>query len=133
MHEQFDPQRFELVDTDKVKIAGYRFGHNMQGELTVWIEKTDRGERFLSQIAVHGKGYPVRKEVYTSKCYILREKATERYWFLDLNGCGFWLHNETFSGAMTFAGKGAVKIQEWLANFVILRGNTPPAARIEAA
>jgi hypothetical protein len=56
----------------------------------------------------------VRKEIYTRKCYILREKTTGRYYFLDLNDCGFWLHNETLFGAETFSSHESVKIEKWL-------------------
>jgi hypothetical protein len=114
MNTQFDTGRYDLVKTDKVRIASHRFGHNEQGELDVWIESSDKGERFLSQIVVEGRAYAVRKEIYTTKCYILREKAKGLYWFLDMNDCGFWLHNESFFGAKTFHGDEALKIQKWL-------------------
>lgn len=114
MHKQFDIERCDLVKTDKVRIADHPFGHNERGELDVWIESSDKGERFLSQIIVEGETYGVRKEVYTTRCYILLEKATGLYWFLDLNDCGFWLHNESFFGAATFYGDEAIKIQNWL-------------------
>ena len=35
-------------------------------------------------------------------CYILREKATCRYWFLDLNDCGFRLHPDMESKPHNF-------------------------------
>jgi hypothetical protein len=117
MTNQFETERFDLVKADKVRIADHRFGHNRQGELDVWIETSDRGERFLSQLVVEGETFAVRKEVFTTKCYILREKATGRYWFLDMNDCGFWLHNKAFSGAATFSGEDSAKIQKWLTSF----------------
>ena len=114
MLKQFEINRFDLVKADKVRIANYQFGHNRQGERNVWIETGDKGERFLSQIIVQGETYAVRKEIYTTKCYILREKATGRYWFLDKNDHGFWLHGEQFSGAETFFGDQSTTIQNWL-------------------
>lgn len=114
MIKQFETERFDLVKDDKVRVANYRFGHNLEGERDVWIERSKKGERFLSQIILRGEALAVRKEIYTTKCYILREKATQRYWFLDMNDCGFWLHSESFSGAETFFGDESVRIQRWL-------------------
>ena len=116
MLKRFETERYDIVIADKVRVANFRFGRNRQGERDVWIEISDKGERFLSQIIVQGETYPVRKEIYTTKCYILREKSTGRYWFLDMNDCGFWLQNETLSGAETFSGDEAMKIQKWLAD-----------------
>lgn len=116
MLKQFETNRFDLVKADKVRIANYRFGHNRQGELDVWIETSDRGERFLSQVIIQGEPRAVRKEIYTTRCYILREKATGRYWFLDRNDCGFWLHEEHFFGAETYFGDESTIIQNWLAD-----------------
>lgn len=118
MLKQFETNRFDLVKADKVRIANYQFGHNRQGERDVWIETGDGGERFLSQIIVQGETYPVRKEIYTMKCYILREKLTGRYWFLDKNERGFWLHEEQFSGAATFFDEEPAIIQDWLSESV---------------
>jgi hypothetical protein len=112
--KHFETERFDLLADDGVNVADYRFGHNRQGQRKVWIESSDKGKRFLSQITSEGNTCAVRKEIYTEQCYILREKATGRYYFLDLNDCGFWLHNETFSGAETFFGDESVKVQNWL-------------------
>jgi hypothetical protein len=111
---QFEAERFDLLTGDRVRVADYRFGHNRQGQRDVWIESGDKGERFLSQITSEGETYTVRKEIYTKQCYILREKATGSYYFLDRNDCGFWLHGAGFSGAETFFGDESVKIQKWL-------------------
>ena len=110
-----ETERFDLVKGDSVCVPDYHFGHNRQGKRDVWIERSDKGERFLSQITFDGEALAVRKEIYTERCYILREKASGRYYFLDVNDCGFWLHSDTFSGAKTFSGDESVKIQEWLA------------------
>ena len=117
MQTQFDTERYDLVKTDKVRIANHRFGRNEKGELDVWIESSDKGERFLSQLLSQGGSYAVRHEIYTKKCYILREKATGRYRFLDMNDCGFWLHGDNFSGAETFFGNESAKIHTWLSGF----------------
>src|ERR1051325_1694278 len=114
MNTQFEIDRFELVHADKVHIANHQFGHNQQGELDVWIEGNDKGERFLSQLQIRGDLCAVRKEVYARKCYILRDKATGRYWFLDKNDCGFWLQNASFYGAKTFSGDESAKLSRWL-------------------
>ena len=111
---QFETERFDLLKDDRVRVADCRFGHNGRGSRDVWIESSDKGKRFLSQITFQGETYAVRKEIYTKQCYILREKSTGRYYFLDLNDCGFWLHSDTFSGAETFFGDESVKIQKWL-------------------
>lgn len=116
MLNQFETNRFDLVHADKVRIADYRFGHNRHAERDVWIETSDKRERFLSQIIVQGETFPVRQEVYTTKCYFLREKATGLYWFLDKNDCGFWLHGQDFSVAETFSGDASIAIQNWLAD-----------------
>jgi hypothetical protein len=110
----FETERFDLLAEDSVNIADYRVGDNRQCQRKVWIERSDKGKRFLSQITSEGNTCAVRKEIYTEQCYILREKATGRYYFLDLNDCGFWLHSENFSGAETFFGDESVKVQKWL-------------------
>ena len=114
MNEPFESARFDLIELDEVHIANHQFGHNQRGELHVRIESSDRGKRFASQIIVRGQPGPVRKEVYVTDCYILREKATGHYWFLDLNRAGFWLHNDSFFGAQNFTGDASAKIQAWL-------------------
>jgi hypothetical protein len=111
---QFDIESYDLVKAQKVRLANHRFGHNRQGELDVWIERHAAGERFLSQVIVQGESYPIRQWVYAMKCYILREKLTGSYWFLDRNACGFWLQTGAFFGAKTYFGKESVKIQSWL-------------------
>lgn len=114
MLKQFDTETYDLVKVGKVRVANHRFGHNKQGELDVWIECHSAGERFLSQVIVQGETYPIRQGVYSTKCYILREKATGCYWFLDRNDCGFWLQTSAFFGAKTFFGAESAKIQKWL-------------------
>jgi hypothetical protein len=117
MNKEFETERYDLVRSDKVHITDHQFGRNKQGELDVWIESSDKGERFLSQLMFEGGSYAVRNEIYTRKCYILIEKSTGRYRFLDMNDCGFWLHSDTFSGAETFFGDESVKIEKWLSSF----------------
>lgn len=56
MLKQFETERFDLVNADRVHIANHRFGHDRQGELDVWIESNDRGERFLSQLVLFRSG-----------------------------------------------------------------------------
>jgi hypothetical protein len=118
MMNHFETDRFDYLKADRVRVADHRFGHNKHGQRDVWIERSDLGERFLSQIIFEQETYAVRKEIYTRKCYILREKISGRYYFLDLNDCGFWLHSDTFSGAETFFGDESLRIQSWLAGNV---------------
>ena len=110
----FETERFDLLTVDSVNVTDYRFGHNTHGQRKVWIESSNKGKRFLSQITYEGNTCAVRKEIYTEQCYILREKTTGHYYFLDLNDCGFWLHSETFSGAETFFGDESLRVQAWL-------------------
>lgn len=114
MIKRFETERYTLLKDDRVRVADYRFGHTLEGECDVWIERAEKGERFISQIILQGEPLAVRKEVYTTKCYILREKATGRYRFLDINDCGYWLHSESFFGAETFFGDECVRIENWL-------------------
>jgi hypothetical protein len=116
MTKEFESENYDLVEADKVHITDHRFGHNKLGELDVWIESSDKGERFLSQLIYQGGSFAVRHEIFTKKCYILREKETGRYRFLDMNDSGYWLHSDTFSGAETFFGAEAEKVQKWLAS-----------------
>jgi hypothetical protein len=117
MQKQFDTGRYDLVDADAVRVLDYQFGRNKQGEREVWIERDDKGERFTSRLIVLGVPYPVRHEIYTGKCYILRERGTGRYWFLDRNDCGFWLQNDSLQGVITFTGDEPERIQEWIRDF----------------
>jgi hypothetical protein len=112
--KRFQTERFNLLSDERVRVSDYQFGHNSRGERDVWIERSEKGERFLSQISYEGDAYAVRKEIYTRRCYILREKPAGHFFFLDQNDCGFWLHNESFSGAETFFGDESVKITNWL-------------------
>jgi len=117
MLRRFETERFDLVNANSIRIADHRFGHNHHGELDVWIETSEKGERFSSQISVNGQSYPVRREIYTGKCYILREKRTNRYFFLDRNDSGFWLHSDAFFGAETFSADESTQIGKWLTGF----------------
>ena len=112
--KRFQTERFTLLTDERVRVSDYQFGHNNRGERDVWIERSEKGERFLSQISFEGDAYAVRKEIYTKRCYILRDKSAGHFFFLDQNDCGFWLHNESFSGAETFFGDESVKITKWL-------------------
>src|SRR5207237_334808 len=114
MSKQFETERFDLVKTDRVQIADYRFGNNERGKLDVWIESSDKGKTFLSQVLGAGNKYTKQTGVSTKECYILREKAIDNYSFLDMNDCGIWLFNDAFCGAETFHIDETKKIQEWL-------------------
>ena len=114
MSSQFEMERFDLVKTDRVHIPDFKFGDKAQGKLDVWIDSSNKGKRFLRQITFQGRTRRVLTGMYTRECYILREKATKRYYFLDMNDYGTWLFNETFFGAVTFYGDESKKIRNWL-------------------
>src|SRR5688572_24653749 len=109
--QPFEKDAYELITADKVHIPDHLSGHNQQGELDVWIDSGVEGTRFNSQLTVQGNSYPVRKGAYTMYCFILRDRRTGRYWFLDENSCGFWLQNESFFGARTYTGEESVNIR----------------------
>ena len=114
---KFATDRFDLVHEDRICVTDFRFGRNREAQRDVWIESSDKGKRFLSQITSEGETYNLRKGIYTKDCYFLREKSTGRFYFLDRNDCGFWLQGAEFSGAETFSGDESVKIQKWLTGF----------------
>ena len=112
---QFEKDAYDLVTAERVHIADHQLGRTRQGALDVWVESSEKGKRFLRQITVGGNLYAARNEPYTKACYILRDRRTGRYWFLDENVCGFWLQDESFFGARTFTGAESSKITGWLA------------------
>lgn len=115
MTSSFETARFNLVKADKVKIGDHRLNNNSLSELNVWIESDGKGKRFMWQITAEGDKYPLCTGVYTRKCYILCEKASNKYFFLDMNDYGIWLFNQHFFGSENFAITEASKIDKWLA------------------
>src|SRR5205085_2197220 len=114
MEANFETDRFDLVNADRVQIPDYRFGHNERGKLNVWIESDDKGKRFLHQVVVPDNKFVLHTGVYTKKCYILREKSSGAYFFLDINDYGIWLFNDGFCGSENFSVGESLKIQQWL-------------------
>ncbi len=114
MYEDFETNRFEPVKFDKVQIDNYKFGHNQTGKLDVWIDSSDKGKRFLRQITDNKTVSAIATGVYTKNCYILCEKTTKQFYFLDINDSGIWLFNSSFSGAENFEVSESTKIQKWL-------------------
>lgn len=114
MYKEFETQRFDIIKSDRVEIQDYHFGHNKSGKLDVWIDSSDKGKRFLSQITEDTGIGTISRGVYTKNCYILREKATGNFYFLDINDNGIWLFDHSFSGAENFDASESVKIQSWL-------------------
>jgi hypothetical protein len=55
----------------------------------------------------------MRTEICKKNCYILREKATSHYYFLDMNDCGIRLFNDTLFNAETFRIDESIKIEKW--------------------
>ena len=125
MSKQFETERFDLVQTDRVHIDDYSFGHSRRGELDVWIESSRLGKRFLRQVTVHGQVNAVNHGAYTTECYFLRERATGRIYFLDRDARGFYLQSDLFFGAEAFLGEEARKITTWLADPAQVHPYTP--------
>lgn len=116
MSRAFPTLRFELIDTDRVHIASYRFGRGWRGELDVWVEPGAAGNRFSRQITAGGETNAARHGVYAKACYFLRERATGRYYFLEEDGRGFFLYGDDFFGAQAFLGYEARTVAGWLAD-----------------
>lgn len=116
MYNKFETERFDPLKIDKVLIPDYKFGHNERGELNVWIESSDKGKRFLRQIKIDGKPQVLHTGVYTNNCYIIREKSSGNYFFLDINETGIWLFNQGFFGSENFNVDESTKIKTWLAS-----------------
>lgn len=115
MEKEFPIERFDVMKTDKVQIADFRYGHSEIGKLDVWIERTDKGTRFLRQVIVDKEDMGgIFPGVYTKHCYILREKETGHYHFLDMNDSGIWLFNASFSGSENFTISELSKIEKWI-------------------
>ena len=66
MSKHFATERFDLVQTDRVHIDDYAFGHSPRGELDVWIDSSRLVNRFLRQITVHGEPNAVNYGAYTT-------------------------------------------------------------------
>jgi hypothetical protein len=115
MRKEFDAEQFDLVDADSVHVPDHAFGHNKRGELDVWTTKGATGTAFVSQTTVNGVAGPLRQGVYGAACYFLREKTTKRFFFLERDTRGFYLHGEDFFGARTYFGVEAAKLDAWLA------------------
>jgi hypothetical protein len=123
MYKEFETKRFAIMKSDRVEIKDYRFGHNKTGKLDVWIDSSDKGKRFLRQITEGKDIGAISTGVYTKNCYILCEKTTGHFYFLDINDSGIWLFNHAFLGAENFEVSESVKIQEWLDNALNRRPN----------
>ena len=115
MEKEFDAQRFDLLDASSVHLPDHPFGHNRRGELDVWTTSGGTGAAFVRRMTVDGVAGPMRQGVFGTACYFLREKATERYFFLERDTRGFYLHSEDFFGARTYFGAEAAKVDAWLA------------------
>lgn len=115
MDKQFETERFELVNSDRVQVTNFPYGHSETGKLDVWIERNNKGTRFLRQIIVtQGNTGAIFPGIYTKQCHILREKMSGHYHFLDMNDNGIWLFNESFNGSENFTITETPKIQQWL-------------------
>ena len=126
MRKEFDEERFDLVDGDRVHIADLRFGHGRHGDLDVWTVRGESGVAFVRQITVGGTAGPTSQGVYALECVIMREKATGRFFFLERDDRGFTLQTHEFFGAEAFLGAEAAKVETWLA------GRTPALAAGDA-
>lgn len=115
MRKEFDALQFELMDVAVVHVPDHAFGHNQRGALDVWTTKGEGGTAFVRQTTVGGVAGPLRQGVNGAACYFLRDRASERYFFLERDSRGYYLHGEDFFGARTFFGAEAAKVDAWLA------------------
>jgi hypothetical protein len=115
MRKEFDSEQYDLVDADSVHVSDYAFGHKERGALDVWTTTGETGTAFVRQTTLDGSSGPLRQGVYGAECYFLRDKTTERYFFLERDIRGFYLHSEDFFGARTYFGDEAAKVDAWLA------------------
>ena len=129
MNKVFEAKRFELLTTDRIHIADHAFGHNLRGDFDVWIDSGAAGKAFVRQLTVRGHKYGVHQGVYNQECYFLLERATGRYFFLEMDARGFYLGSDRFFGADGFLGAEAVKITEWLARARPVRPAEPARRR----
>ena len=115
MRKEFDAERFDLVDADSVHLPVRAARHDGGGELDVWTTKSPAGTAFVRRSKVDGLAGPLRQGVYGTACYFLLEKATERFFFLERDARGFYLHDDEFFGVRTYFGAEAAKVDAWLA------------------
>jgi hypothetical protein len=118
MYSDFQTERFEHIKADSVQIDNFKGGYHNEGRLDVWIESTSVGKRFLSQLTTQGSKSPARTGVYTKHCYILREKSSGSYFFLDINDNGIWLFNDRFFGSENYRVDESARLQQWLGGTV---------------
>jgi hypothetical protein len=96
-------------------LPSYTYGHNRRGELDVWTTRGETGTAFVRQMTIDGVAGPLRQSPYGTACFFLMEKTTGRYFFLEKDARGFYLHSEDFFGAKTYFRAEAVKVEAWLA------------------
>lgn len=115
MNEEFDSERFDLLNVQSVHVENHAYGHNEHGDLHVWKSRGETGTAFVRQITVDGVVGPSRQSVNGTACYFLRDKASGQYFFLERDDRGYFLHDAAFFGASTYLGPRAAKVATWLA------------------
>jgi hypothetical protein len=112
MPEVFDTNRFEVIVADDVHIAE----DAKRDGLDVHIEPCALGKRFVRRLTVGGHTTAKRYGIYAEQCYFLREWATGRYFFLEMDARGFYLYSERFLGAQAYLRDEARVVRQWLAD-----------------
>lgn len=114
MREEFRPERFVLLPEDRVHIPEEVMPWGQRGSTDVWVVRDGKGARFVRQSIVDGFLRPVSEGLYAEECFLLRERGTGRYFFLERITRTFCLQDDSFSGAATFSGDEALRITRWL-------------------
>ena len=114
MRRTFEEERYSLSEATRVHLVDQRCGNYQLCEVDVWIESDPLGKRFVRQNTIHGEKNPISYGIYSQECYILREKTSGRYYFLEMAARGFFLQSDLFYGAEFYLGDEATRIREWL-------------------
>jgi hypothetical protein len=115
MAKEFQTERFEHINAEKVQITNHLASNYQRGELDVWVETKGNSKRFMWQMTSQAEKCAIFTGVYTKKCYILREKTSGNYFFLDMNDNGIWLYNQSFFGSENYSLDDSIRIDKWLA------------------
>ena len=70
---------------------------------------------FVRQMTIERAAGPLRQGVYGMACFFLQERSTGRFFFLERDARGFYLHDEDFFGASTYLRAEVEPVEAWLA------------------
>jgi hypothetical protein len=122
---QFETDRYAISEISSLQLVDQRCGRDKRGEVDVWIESDAFGKRFLRQDTIQGKKTAIIYGIYSQGCYFLQEKATGRYFFLEMAARGFFLQSDGFYGADFYGGNEATRIRDWLVENARPRASAP--------